>query len=54
MSRTQHSNKKVYRQRHAEAKAKSYKRYNVKKKLKRFDYVEDSSIYDQEDKWQER
>lgn len=53
MSRTQHNNKKVYRQRHVEAKAKAYKRDKFQNKLKRFDYVEDSSVYDQEDKWQE-
>ena len=54
MSRTQHNNKKVYRQRHVEAKAKAYKRDKFQNKLKRFDYVEDSSVYDQKDKWQER
>ena len=53
MSRTQHNTKKVYRQRHAEAKAKAYKRDKFQKKLKHSNYVEDSSVYDQEDKWQE-
>lgn len=53
MSRIQHNNKKVYRQRHAEAKAKAYKRDKFQNKLKRSNYVEDSSVYDQEDKWQE-
>lgn len=52
-NRIQHNNKKVYRQRHAEAKAKAYKRDKFQNKLKRFDYVENSSVYDQEDKWQE-
>lgn len=46
MSRTQHSTKKVYRQRHAEAKAKAYKRDKFQNKLNPFDYVEDSSTYD--------
>ena len=50
MSRTQHNNKKVYRQRHAEAKAKAYKRDKFQNKLKPLDYVEDSSVYDQEGK----
>lgn len=53
MSRTQHNTKKVYRQRHAEAKAKAYKRDKFQNKLKHSNYVEDSSVYDQEDKWQE-
>ena len=50
MSRTQHNNKKVYRQRHAEAKAKAYKRDKFQNKLNPLDYVEDSSVYDQEGK----
>lgn len=54
MSRTQRNTKKVYHQRHAGAKAKAYKRDKFQNKLKRFDYVEDPSVYDQEDKWQER
>lgn len=53
MSRTQHNTKKVYSQRHAEAKAKAYKRDKFQNKLKYSNYVEDSSVYDQEDKWQE-
>ena len=54
MSRTQcNNNKKVYHQRHAEAKAKAYKRDKFQNKLKRSNYVEDSSVYDQECKWQE-
>lgn len=51
MSRTQrNNNKKVYHQRHAEAKAKAYKRDKFQNKLKRSNYVEDSSVYDQEGK----
>lgn len=50
MSRTQYNNKKVYRQRHAEAKAKAYKRDKFQNKLNPLDYVEDSSVYDQEGK----
>ena len=50
MSRTQHNNKKVYRQRHAEAKAKAYKRDKFQNKLNLLDYVENSSVYDQEGK----
>lgn len=46
MYKTQRNNKKVYRQRHAEAKAKSYKRDKFKNKLNPLNYVEDSSIYD--------
>jgi hypothetical protein len=46
MYKTQRNNKKVYRQRHAEAKAKAYKRDKFKNKLNTLDYVEDSSIYD--------
>lgn len=46
MYKTQHNTKKVYRQRHAEAKAKAYKRDKFKNKLNSLDYVEDSSIYD--------
>ena len=53
MCRTQRNNKKVYRQRHAEAKAKAYKCDKFQNKLKHSNYVEDSSVYDQEDKWQE-
>lgn len=53
MSRTQRNNKKVYCQRHTEAKAKAYKRDKFQNKLKRSNYVEDSSVYDQEGKWQE-
>lgn len=54
MSRIQrNNNKKVYRQRHAEAKAKAYKRDKFQNKLKHSNYVEDSSVYDQECKWQE-
>lgn len=45
MYKTQHNTKKVYRQRHAEAKAKAYKRDKFKNKLNYLDYVEDSSIY---------
>nr|DAJ58927.1 MAG TPA: hypothetical protein [Caudoviricetes sp.] len=47
MSRTQHNTKKVYRQRHAEAKAKACKRDKFKNKLNPLDYVEDPSVYDQ-------
>ena len=54
MCRTQRNTKKVYRQRHAEAKAKAYKRDKFQNKLKRFDYEKKNNIYDQEDKWQER
>lgn len=47
MYKTQRNTKKVYRQRHAEAKAKAYKRDKFKKQAKSFRYyVEDSSIYD--------
>lgn len=46
MYKTQRNTKKVYRQRHAEAKAKAYKRNKFKNKLNSLDYVEDSSIYD--------
>ena len=46
MSRTQHNAKKVYHQRHAEAKAKANKRDKFKNKLNPLDYVEDSSVYD--------
>ena len=47
MSRTQrNNNKKVYRQRHAEAKAKAYKRDKFQNKLNPLDYVEDTSVYD--------
>lgn len=45
MYKTQRNTKKVYRQRHAEAKAKA-KRDKFKNKLNPLDYVEDSSIYD--------
>ena len=44
--RTQRNTKKVYRQRHAEAKAKAYKRDKFQNKLNPLDYVEDSSVYD--------
>ena len=50
MCRTQRNTKKVYRQRHAEAKAKAYKRDKFQNKLNPLDYVEDSSVYDQEGK----
>lgn len=43
MYKTQRNTKKVYRQRHAEAKAKAYKRNKFKNKLNPLDYVEDSS-----------
>lgn len=43
MYKTQRNTKKVYRQRHAEAKAKAYKRDKFKNKLNPLDYVEDSS-----------
>ena len=46
MCRTQRNTKKVYRQRHAEAKAKAYKRDKFQNKLNPLDYVEDSSVYD--------
>lgn len=46
MCRTQRNTKKVYRKRHAEAKAKAYKRDKFKNKLNSLDYVEDSSVYD--------
>lgn len=46
MCRTQRNTKKVYRQRHAEAKAKAYKRDKFQNKLNPRDYVEDSSAYD--------
>lgn len=46
MYKTQRNTKKVYRQHHAEAKAKAYKRDKFKNKLNTLDYVEDSSIYD--------
>lgn len=45
MYKTQRNTKKVYRQRHA--KAKAYKRDKFKNKLNPLDYVEDSSVYDQ-------
>lgn len=45
MYKTQRNTKKAYRQRHAEAKAKAYKRNKFKNKLNPLDYVEDSSIY---------
>ena len=47
MCRTQRNTKKVYHQRHAEAKAKAYTRDKFKHKLNHLDYVEDSSVYDQ-------
>jgi hypothetical protein len=47
MCRTQRNTKKVYRPRHAEAKAKAYKRDKFQNKLNPLDYVENSSIYDQ-------
>lgn len=47
MSRTQHNTKKVYRQRHAEAKAKAYKRDKFKNKLNPLDYVEGSGVQNQ-------
>ena len=53
MCRTQRNTKKVYRQRHAEAKAKAYKRDKFQNKLNPLDYVEDSSVYDQEGKGQD-
>lgn len=43
MYKKQRNTKKVYRQRHAEAKAKAYKRDKFKNKLNPLDYVEDSS-----------
>lgn len=46
MYKTQSNTKKVYRQRHAEAKAKAYKRDKFKNKLNPLDYVEDPSVYD--------
>lgn len=46
MYKTQRNTKKIYRQRHVEAKAKAYKRDKFKNKLNPLDYVEDSSIYD--------
>lgn len=46
MYKTQRNTKKVYCQRHAEAKAKAYKRNKFKNKLNPLDYVEDSSVYD--------
>lgn len=46
MCRTQCNTKKVYHQRHAEAKARAYKRDKLKNKLNPLDYVEDSSVYD--------
>lgn len=46
MYKTQRNIKKVYRQRHAGAKAKAYKRDKFKNKLNPLDYVEDSSVYD--------
>ena len=48
MCRTNRNTKKVYRQRHAEAKAKAYKRDKFQNKLNPLDYdhVEDSSVYD--------
>lgn len=46
MCRTQRNTKKVYHQRHAEAKAKAYKRDRFKNKLNPLDYVEDFSVYD--------
>lgn len=45
MCRTQRNTKKVYHQRHAEAKAKAYKRDKFKNKLNPLDYVENSSVY---------
>ena len=45
MCRTQRNTKKVYHQRHAEAKAKAYKR-DKSHKLNPLDYVEDSRTYD--------
>ena len=44
MCRTQRNTKKVYHQRHAEAKTKAYKRDKLKNKLNPLDYVEDSDI----------
>ena len=46
MCRTQRNTKKVYRPRHAEAKAKAYKRDKFQNKISIRDYVEDSSVYD--------
>ena len=46
MCRTQRNTKKVYRQRHTEAKAKAYKRDKFQNKLNPRDYVEDTSVYD--------
>ena len=46
MYKTQRNTKKVYRRRHAEAKAKACKRDKFKNKLNPLDYVEDSSVYD--------
>lgn len=46
MYKKQRNTKKVYRQRHAETKAKAYKRDKFKNKLNPLDYVEDSSVYD--------
>lgn len=46
MYKAQRNTKKVYRQRHAEAKAKAYKCDKFKNKLNPLDYVEDSSVYD--------
>lgn len=45
-----HKTKKVYRQRHAEAKTKAYKRDKSKNKLNPLDYVgsEDFSIIERE------
>lgn len=46
MYKIQRNTKKMYRRRHAEDKAKAYKRDKFKNKLNPLDYVEDSSIYD--------
>lgn len=46
MYKAQRNTKKVYRQRHAEAKARAYKRDKFKNKLNPLNYVEDSSVYD--------
>ena len=48
MYKAQRNTKKMYRQRHVEAKAKAYKRDKFKNKLNPLDYVEDPSVYDQE------
>ena len=47
MYKAQRNTKKVYHQRHAEVKAKAYKRDKFKNKLNPLDYVEDSSVYNQ-------